>query len=83
MDSEATAENMSSGIEELISKKAQMVETTIRLLAAVSEMEGGMREASPGLTEGALTNWLDQQEDRVDELMERLERKQRELTRLA
>ena len=33
--------------------------------------------------ERALINWLGQQEDRVEELMERLERKQRELTRLA
>ena len=83
VDSEATAENLSSGIEELMSQQAQMVETTLRLLAAVSEMEGGTREASPGLTEGALTNWLGQQEDRVEELMERLDWKQRELTRLA
>ena len=30
-----------------------------------------------------LTRWMDQQEDRVEELVERLERKQRELTRLA
>ena len=60
-----------------------MVETTLRLLAAVAEVGGGTWEESPGLTERALTNWLGQQEDRVDELMERLKRKQREITRLA
>ena len=46
-----------------------MVETTLRLLAAVAEVGGGTWEESPGLTERALTNWLGQQEDQVDELM--------------
>ena len=66
-----------------MSQQAQMVEATLWLVATVSEVEGGTWEASPGLTERALTRWMDQQEDWVEELMERLERKQRELTMLA
>ena len=80
---EATAENLSSGIEELMSQQAQIMEATLWLVAAVSGVEGETWEASPGLTERALTIWLGQQEDRVEELMKRLEQKQRELTRLA
>ena len=52
-----------------MSQQAQMVEATLWLIVVVSEVEGGTWEASPGLTERALTNWLGQQEDRVDELM--------------
>ena len=81
--SEATAENLSSCIDKLMSQQAQMVEATLWLVAAVSEGEGGTWEASPGMTARALTSWMDQQEDRVEELMERIERKRRELTRLA
>ena len=69
-DSEATAESLSSGIEELMSQQAQLVETTLRFLAAVAEVGGGQWEDNPGLTERALTNWLGQQEDRVEELMD-------------
>ena len=43
----------------------------------------GQWEDSPRLTESALVDWLGQQEDRVEELMDRLEWKQREITRVA
>ena len=58
------------------------METALWLIAAVSEVEGGTWEESPELTEKALTRWMDREEEWVEELMERLERKQRELTRL-
>ena len=66
-----------------MSQQAQMMEATLGLIAAVSEVGGGPWEASPGLTARALTGWMGEQEDRVEELMERLERKRGELTRLA
>ena len=81
--SEATAENLASGAEELKVQQEKMMEATTRLLSVVSKVGGGPWEASPGLTEKALTDWLGEQEDRVEELKERLERKQRELVRLA
>ena len=81
--SEATPENLVSGSEELTAQQAKMMEATTKLLAVVSEVGGGPWEASPGLTEGALTDWMGEQEDRVDELKERVERKQGELARLA
>ena len=74
---------MLSGSEELKAQQEKMLEATIGLIAAVSEVGGGPWEASPGLTERALTNWMGEQEDRVEELKERIERKQRELIRLA
>ena len=80
--SEATAENLSSGAEELKVQQEKMMEATTRLLSVVSEVGGGPWEASPGLTERALTEWMGEQEDRVDELKERIERKQGELARL-
>ena len=80
--SETMVESISNGIEELRSQQAQTGEATLRLVAAVSEVEEGTWEESPGLTE-KITKWMDQQEDRMEELVERLERKQKELTRLA
>ena len=59
-----------------------MTGATAVLLVAV---QGSGREpwvAGLGTTEKALTDWLAEQEDRVEELKDRLERKQRELVRL-
>ena len=81
--SEANAENLASGAEELKVQQEKMMEATTRLLSVVSEVGGGPWEASPGLTERALTEWMGEQEDRVDELRERLKQKQGELARLA
>ena len=77
------AENLVSGSEELVAQQAKMMEATTKLLSVVSEVGGGPWETSPGLTEGPLTVWMGEQEDRVDELKERIERKQGELARLA
>ena len=49
----------------------------------VTEEGGAQWEDSPELTESALVDLLGQQEERAEELRERLERKQRELTRVA
>ena len=80
--SETTAENLVSGAEDLTAQQANMMEATTKLLAVVSEVGGGPWDASPGLTEGTLTVWMGEQEDRVDDLKERIERKQGELARL-
>ena len=80
--SEATTENLLGGAEQLTSQQERMTEATTKLLAVLSEVRGGPWEAGPELTEMALTDWLGEQEDRVDELKERLDRKQRELVRL-
>ena len=80
--SEATPENLASGSEELTAQQAKMMEATTKLLAVVSEVGGGPWEASPGLTEGILTVWMGEQEDRVDDLKERIDRKQGEMARL-
>ena len=53
--SEATAENLASGAEELKVQQEKMMEATTRLLSVVSKLGGGPWEASPGLTERALT----------------------------
>ena len=81
--SDATPDNLASESEELTVQQVKMTEATTKLLAVVSEVGGGPWEVSPGLTEGALTVWMGEQEDRNDELKERLERKQGELARLA
>ena len=65
-----------------MSQQERMTEATTGLLAVVSEVGGGPWEACPGLTEKALTDWLGEQEDRVEELKDRIDRKQRELARL-
>ena len=63
--SEATAENLLSGADELMAQQDKMSEATVRLIAVVSEVRGGPWEASPGLTERALTNWMGKQEGQV------------------
>ena len=60
-----------------------MTEATTKLFLVLSEERGGPWEAGPELTKKNLTDWLGEQEDRVDELKERIERKQGELARLA
>ena len=54
--SEATAENLLSGSEELMAQQDKISEATIGLLAMLSEERGGPWEASPGFTERALTD---------------------------
>ena len=81
--SDATPDNLASGSEELAGQQAKMTEATTKLLAVVSEVGGAPWDASPGLTEGLLTVWLGEQEDRGDNLREKVDRKQEELTRLA
>ena len=83
MVSDATPDNLASGSEELAAQQAKMTDATTKLLAVVSEVGGGPWDASPGLTEGLLTVWLGEQEDRGDDLREKVDRKQEELARLA
>ena len=66
-----------------MSQKAQLEKVLLRIIAVVTEEGGAQWEDSPELTERALVDWLGQQEDRAEELRERLERKQRELVRAA
>ena len=66
-----------------MSQQERMTEAPTKLLSVLSEERGGPWEAGPELTEKNLTDWLGEQEDRVDELKERIERKQGELARLA
>ena len=54
-----------------------------KLVGAVSEAGGGPWEGRLDLTEEALTDWMCEQDDGVEELMERIARKQSELVRLA
>ena len=65
-----------------MSQQERMTEATTKLLSVLSEVRGGPWEAGPELTEKALMDWLGEQEDRVDNLKERLDRKQSELVRL-
>ena len=81
--SDATPDNLASGSEELTAQQEKMREAITKLLAVVSEVGGGPWDASPGLTEGLLTIWLGEQEDRGDNLNEKVDRKQEELARLA
>ena len=82
-DGKATAEDLNNNIEEMMSQQAQLERAVLRLLTVVTEEGGPQWEDSPELTERALVDWLSQQEDRAEELRERLERKQRELVRAA
>ena len=66
-----------------MSQQAQLERAVLRLLAVVTEEGGAQWEDSPELTERALVDWLGQQEDRAEELRERIERKQREVVRAA
>ena len=74
--SKATPDNLASGSEELTAQKVKMTEATTKLLTVVSEVGGEPWEANPGLTEGILTVRLGEQEDRVDDLKEKVDRKQ-------
>ena len=66
--SEATVENLASGLEELEAQQAKMMDATTKLLSVVSEAGGGPWSNSPGLTKDLLSIWLGVQEDRWDEL---------------
>ena len=66
--SQATAENLASGLEELEAQQAKMTDATTKLLSVVSEVGGGPWIDSPGLTEDLLTEWLGVQEDRGERL---------------
>ena len=46
--SEATTENLASGLEELEAQQAKMTEATTKLLSVVSEAGGGPWRDSPG-----------------------------------
>ena len=59
-----------------MSQQERMIEATTRLLMRVSEAGKGPWETCQGLTQRALTKWLGEQEDPVDELKESLDRKQ-------
>ena len=59
----------------LMAQQDKLTGATAVLLAAVRASGGGPWEARLGLTKKALADWLAEQEDRVRELKERLERK--------
>ena len=80
--SEATAENLASGLDELEAQQAKMTDATTKLLSVVSEAGGGPRSDSPGLTEDLLSIWLGVQEDRGDGLRDTVIKKKEELARL-
>ena len=61
----------------------RMTEATTKLLAVVSEVRGGPWGVGSGLTEKDLLEWLGVQEDRVDELKEKIVRRERTMVRLA
>ena len=81
--SEATAENLLRGMEKLEAQEERMTEATTKLLAVVSEAGGGPWGADAGLTEPDLIVWLGVQQDRVEELKEKLNRREGEIARLA
>ena len=78
--SDATPDNLASGSKELVTQQAKMTDATTKLLAVVSEVGGGPWDSSLGLTVGLLTDWLGEQEDRGDDLKEKVDRKQEELS---
>ena len=53
--SEATTENLASGLEELEAQQAKMTDAKTKLLSVVSEAGGGPWVDSPGLTEDLLS----------------------------
>ena len=63
--SEATADNLITGLEELMSQRDRVMETAVWLLPAVSEAGGVPWEANLGLTARALTASMGEQENRV------------------
>ena len=60
-----------------------MTEATTKLLAAVSEAGGGPWGKDKGLTEPDLLVWLGLPHNRVQELKEKLNRRGREIARMA
>ena len=81
--SEGTAENLLKGVEDLETQEEKMTEATTDLLAALLETGGGPWGTDTGLTEPDLLAWLGVQQDRVKELKEKLDRRGRELARMA
>ena len=59
-----------------------MTDATTKLLPVVSEVGGVPWDAILGLTEGLLTVWLGEQEDRGEKLRENVDRKQEGLAQL-
>ena len=80
---EATAENLLGGAEQLRAQQERMTEATTKLLVVVSEVRGGPWGGGSERTEEDLIKWLGVQDDRVDELQEKIVRRARELVRLA
>ena len=80
--SEASPENLASGLEELEAQQSRMTDATTKLLSVVSEAGGGPWVNGPGLTEYSLSKWLGVQEDRGDSLRDIVIRKQEVLARL-
>ena len=80
---ETTAEVLLAGTGELVDRQDKLDEAFGKLVGAVSEAGGGPWEGRLDLTEEALTDWMCEQDDGVEELMERIARKQSELVRLA
>ena len=81
--SEATAEDLLAGTWELMDRQDKLSGASAALIGAVKGAGGGSWEARPELTEEALMGWNRDQEDRIEDLTERLDQKQRVLTRLA
>ena len=73
--SEVTAKNLLKGVEDLEAQEEKMTEATTDLLAAVSEAGGGPWGTDKGLTEPDLLAWLEVQQDWVEELKEKLDRR--------
>ena len=55
-----------------------MTDATVRLISVMSAAKGGPWRDSPGLTEEAVSEWLGEQEDRGDELRDKVMRKKEE-----
>ena len=55
-----------------------MTDATVKLISVVSLARGGPCWDSPGLTEDAVSEWLGVQEDRGDELRDKVMRKKEE-----
>ena len=81
--SDATAKNLLRGVEKLEAQEEKIPEATIKLLVAVSEAGGGPWGTDTGLTEPDLLVWLGVHQDRVEELKEKLNRRGREIARMA
>ena len=80
--SDATLDNLASGSEKLAAEQEKMTDATKKVLSVVAEVGGGPWDTSAVLTEGLLTVWLGEQEDRGDALREKVDRTLEELARL-